>query len=63
MITIFNTPFEDQSHRNGQPCHVMREIPEGEHVDNECLPMWEILFHDGNAIDAFGEEIGFFDIV
>ncbi len=55
---IFNSPWDDYRHRNGQPCKVLKGFyePDEEH-DQEVLPMYEIRFDDGEVIDAYPEEL------
>jgi hypothetical protein len=52
----FFSPYSEYENRIGQRFSVVRRLSE-EEADLECLPMWEIMFEDGEKICVYPEEI------
>ena len=54
----FTSPYQQYADRVGQRFTVLRVIDTpDEGFDEECLPMYRIVFEDGYATDAWPEEV------
>lgn len=55
---IFQSPYDQFKHRNGQSILVIREVAEDDpNYDVEVLPVYIVRFDDGFEIGAWPEEI------
>lgn len=57
-LMMFRTPHDEYSERNGCLCRLEKVIDTpNDHVDEECLPLFEVRFGDGVVITAMPEEL------